>query len=365
MKAVVLAGGFATRLRPISYVIPKLLFPVAGKPMIYWTLDLLKRFRVDEVVLCVNYLAEVLRKSVGDEYRGMRIRYSLEDSPLGTAGPIKLASRIMHLSSTFVAMNGDVVTNLRLDEMLKQHKISGGMVTDALHEVQDPSRFGVVEVDAASRILRFVEKPTRKQAPSRLINAGIYLIEPEVLKMIPSGRKVSLEKEIFPVLAARGKLAGYCARAFWFDIGNVSDYRKANFALTRRVTDNSVLRQGRSIAAEKSRLLAPCMIGRRSEIGRGARLGPNVILGKNVRLGERVVLSNSILFDDVKVGDGSKIKGAIIGSNSTVGERVRVATGAIISPGVHIHDTIKVGRGAVIHPYREIVENVKALEQLM
>ena len=148
MKAIVLAGGFATRLRPISYVIPKLLFPVAGKSMIYWTLDLLKRFQVDEVVLGVNYLAEELRKAVGNEYRGIRIKYSLEKSPLGTAGPIKLASKMTQLTKRFIVMNGDIITNINSDEMLQRHKSSKAAVTDALHEVQDPSRFGVVELDA-------------------------------------------------------------------------------------------------------------------------------------------------------------------------------------------------------------------------
>ncbi len=364
MKAIVLAGGFATRLRPISYVIPKLLFPVAGKPMIYWTLDLLKRFQVGEVILCVNYLADALRKVVGDEYRGMRIRYSLEESPLGTAGPIKLASKITRLPPTFVAMNGDVVTNIELDEMFEKHKASGAVVTDALCEVQDSSRFGAVEVDSALRIKRFVEKPNVED-PGRLINAGIYLIERSLLKMIPPGRKVSLEREIFPDLAKRGELAGFCTSGYWFDIGTISDYRRVNFDLMRTIIGKVVVRQGRSLIADDSKLAPPCIIGRNSEMGRGSMLGPNVVSGKNVQLGRNVQVTNSILFDDVKIGDGSRIIGAIVGSNSLIGKRVRIVTGAIVSPGVHVHDEVRIGRGAVIHPYRDVAEHVRPWEHLM
>ena len=334
-----LAGGYATRLRPISYVIPKLLFPVAGKPMIYWTLDLLKRFQVDEVVLAVNYLAEDLRNAVGDEYRGIRIKYSLERTPLGTAGPIKLASKMTRLTKTFIAMNGDITTNIDFNKMLQSHKSSKAAVTDALREVQNPSRFGVVELDAASRIMRFVEKPGRTEAPSRFINAGIYLIEPSVLKRIPSARKVSLEREIFPVLARRGKLGGFKLSDYWFDIGNFSDYRKANFALIEKT--------GHAPAGFES------------------NLGPNVVLGKNVLVGKRVRISNSIIFDNVKIGEKSTLSGVIVASESRIGKDVRIERGAIISPHVSIGDGVKIGKGAVIHPYKEITQHIRAWAQVM
>ena len=365
MKAIVLAGGYATRLRPISYVIPKLLFPVAGKPMIYWTLDRLERFQVDEVVLAVNYLAEDLRKVVGDEYRGMRIKYSLETMPLGTAGPIKLASKMTRLNKTFIAMNGDIITNLDLDEMLQHHKSSKANVTDALEEVQDPSRFGVVELDAASRIVRFVEKPNRKEAPSRLINAGVYLIEPNVLKQIPTGRKVSLEREVFPVLARRGKLAGFKLSDYWFDIGDSADYRKANFALTRQIVGKSKLRVGKRTTVKDSQVATPVVVGNNSTVSAEARLGPNAVLGNNVAIGKRVRISNSIIFDDVKIGDNSTVSGAIVATGATVGCRVRIENGTVISPKVTISDGVRVGRGAVIHPFREITRHVAQRAQVM
>ena len=364
MKAIVLAGGFATRLRPISYVIPKLLFPVAGKPMIHWTLDLLKRFKVDEVVLAVNYLAEDLRKTVGDEYRGMHIKYSLEESPLGTAGPIKLASKITRLTKTFIAMNGDIITNINFDEILQHHKSSEAAITDAVREVKDPSRFGVVELDAASRIVQFVEKPSKKNAPSNLINAGIYLIEPSILELIPSGRKISLEREIFPVLARRGRLGAFKLSDYWCDIGDFSDYRKANFALTEKMAGRSVVRSNSSSIAKDSKLTPPILVGRHTTVGRETRLGPNAVLGNNVLVGKRVRITNSIIFDGVKIGDHSTVAGTIIASNSTIGKRVRIE-GAIISPKVSISDGVRVGKGAIIHPFKEVIRHISAWAQVM
>ncbi len=368
MKAVVLSGGFATRLRPISYALPKLLFPVAGKPMIYWTLDLLQKYGVDHVVLAVNYLADQLRAKVGEKYGRMRISYSLEDHPLGTGGPIKLASRRLKPKSTFIAMNGDIITDIDLKQMLTHHKESKATVTDALHEVHDPTRFGVVQLDAEktirtaiqkpiSKILRFIEKPVAEEAPSRLINAGIYLIEPETLTMIPSGRKVSLEREIFPVLAGRGRLFGFRFKGQWYDIGDFSDYRKANFELLKNRTTPRPLK--------KSRIKDPVLLGSHSRAETAVNLGPNVITGRNCTIRRGAQIDSSILFDDVVIGESSVISGAIIASNASIGRKVKIGRGVIVSSNVRISDDVKVGDDAVIHPHKEITANVPQKGNIM
>jgi mannose-1-phosphate guanylyltransferase len=352
MKAVVLAGGYATRLRPITYTIPKLLFPILGKPMIYWTLDLLKSRGVDDVVLAVNYLAGALQARVGKEYRGMRIRYSLEDQPLGTAGPIKLASHVIKLDDTFIAMNGDVISVIDLTEMLKHHQMTHASVTDALHEVDDPTRFGVVQLDSDWLINRFVEKPSLAEAPSRMINAGIYLIEPSVLRMIPSKRMVSLEREIFPVLARRRKLAGFPFGGHWFDVGSFSDYRKANFALLQTLGSKSLL------GAEKSKVVPPFFLGGNTKVDKTARIGPNAVIGKNCSIGRKARVSNSILFDHISLGDESTVSGAVIASDVSIGKRVKIEPGTIISPHVQIRDGVKIQKNVVVHPYKEITANL-------
>ncbi len=359
MKAVILAGGYATRLRPISYALPKLLFPILGKPMIHWTLDLLRKHGVDEVVLAVNYLAESLQAAVGQNYRGIRIKYSHENQPLGTAGPIKLASHAIHLKDTFIAMNGDVIAEIDLTKMLTQHDMSNAAVTDALHQVHDPSRFGVVQLTSAWRIRRFVEKPSLREAPSHMVNAGVYMIEPSVLRMISSGHKVSLEREIFPILAERRKLIGFPFKGHWFDIGSLSDYRKANFALLQEHGPRPILRDSGTKIAAGSKLMPPMFIGEGSEVERAARVGPNALLGKRCRIERRAQVTNSILFDKVTIGERTIVSGAICASDVSVGDGVKIEPGAIISSNVQISDGVRIGRNAIVHPHREITTNVR------
>jgi NDP-sugar pyrophosphorylase family protein len=365
MKAIVLAGGYATRLRPISYALPKLLFPLLGRPMIYKTLDILRKIRVDEVTLAVNYMAEKLRGEIGSNYDGMAVNYSLETQPLGTAGPIKLASKTTHLDETFVAMNGDVIAQIDLEDMLDQHRKTGAKITDALHEVKNPGRFGAVQLNAENRIRRFVEKPHTDEAPSHLINAGIYVIEPDVLQVIPDGRKVSLEREIFPNIANEGKLFGFPFSGDWFDIGDVSDYRKANFTLLHEVEAESSRTDARANLATEYSLTKPIFVDKNSKIAQGAMLGPEVIIGQNNSIQEGVRISNSILFDRVSVGEKAVIGGSIIASDVTIGKRVRISQGCIISPNVTVKEGVMVGRGAVIHPYKEIEGDVKPGSNVM
>ena len=365
MKAIVLAGGFATRLRPISYTLPKLLFPVLGKPMVYWTLDLLRKCGVDEAVLAVNYLADSLRASVGKDYKGIRIKYSLEDKPLGTAGPIKLASNSVRLKDTFLAMNGDIIAQINLTQMRKNHRNSRAAVTDALHEVLDPSSFGVVQLDSTGRIERFVEKPTLEEAPSRMINAGIYMIEPSVLDMIRPGHRVSLEREIFPVLAKKRGLFGFPFEGYWFDIGSFSDYQRANFALLAEQGPRPIIRHEASRVAAPSRLVPPLLLGEGSSVEKAAILGPNALLGNHCLIMKRARVTDSILFDRVAVGIGSTVSGAIVASDVSIGDGVKIEPGAVLSSHVQIRDGVRIRRNAIIHPHKEVATDVGSRAQIM
>jgi mannose-1-phosphate guanylyltransferase len=358
MKAIVLAGGYATRLRPISYALPKLLFPVLGKAMVYWTLDLLRRSGVDYVVLCVNYLADLLRAEVGSSYKGMGIAYSLENVALGTGGPLKLASTITRLDETFFAMNGDVIADVDLTNMLNRHKQTSASVTVALREVKDPSRFGVAQLDDTGRATRYVEKPKTRDAPSRLANAGVYAIEPEVMQMIPDNRKVSLEREIFPLLVRDGKLFGFPFSGHWFDIGKLSEFQKANFTLLQERARRPSLEENASVAANAT-IKAPVFLSEATKVESKAAVGPRVIAGKDVLIESGARVSNSILFDGVTIGEGSVVSGAIVASNVKIGRKVRIEAGTVVSPHVKIDDGVKVGRDALIHPYKEIDSNIK------
>jgi NDP-sugar pyrophosphorylase family protein len=360
MKAVILAGGYATRLRPISYALPKLLFPVLGKPMIYWTLDLLKGIGVGEVVLAVNYLADSLRMEVGSDYNGISIKYSLEKAPLGTGGPVKLASEDTRFDETFIVTNGDVIADIDLAKMLNHHEQTGAMITDALHQVKDPTRFGVAQLDSKGRIRQFVEKPKAKEAHSRLVNAGIYLIDPKVLQMIPANRKVSMEREIFPVLVKEGKLSGFPFSGDWFDIGSLSDYQRANFSLLEKRARPFVSRGGKMSLAKGAVMRAPVIIGEGSRVESLASVGPRVVAGKDELIGSGTRVSNSILFDGVSVGENSVVSGAILASGVKVGRGVRISNGSIVSPHVQIRDRVKIGKNVTIHPYKEIQASIGA-----
>jgi len=365
MKALVLAGGYATRLRPITYVTPKLLFPLVGRPMIRWTLEKLRRFDVREVILAVNYLADSLQAAVGENYEGMRVQYSLEEVPLGTGGPIKLASQRMKMNETFIVMNGDIVADIDLEKMLNHHQKTRALATDALTEVRDPSRFGSAVLDSTGRITRFIEKPEPKDAVSHFINAGIYIIEPEVLKMIPPERNVSLEREIFPLLVRRRSLAGFNFQGYWFDIGSFSDYRRANFELLRKEAHRGILRAKNSRIAESAVVKPPVYMGIRSMIESQTTVGPCLLVGNNSSIQARTRISTSILFDSVTVSNGSHVSGAVIGSNVAIGKRVRIEPGTVIAPNVQISDNVRVGRDTIIHPYKEIKKNVKSGANVM
>jgi NDP-sugar pyrophosphorylase family protein len=222
-KAVILAGGKGTRLRPITYEIPKGLIPICGKTITQYLLDLLKKFGINEVILSVGYMKEKIMDYFGDGSKfGVSVKYIEEDEPLGTAGPLKMAKHL--LNETFIVSNGDELKDINIEEMYTLHKENNALITIALTTVSDPSKYGVARL-SGSKILEFIEKPKKEDAPSNLINSGFYIIEPEVIEMIPKGFAM-LEKEIFPRLAKEGKLFGYPFSGYWSDIGTIEKYDK-------------------------------------------------------------------------------------------------------------------------------------------
>jgi NDP-sugar pyrophosphorylase family protein len=218
-KALILAGGKGTRLRPITYEIPKPMIPIKGKPIMQYLINLLHDYGIEDIIISIGYLGERIKDYFGDGSKlGVKITYVEEKEELGTAGPLRLAKNL--LNETFVAMNGDIITKIDLDDMFRFHREVGAKATIALTTVDDPRRYGIAEM-RGSRILRFIEKP--EIPPSNLINAGIYIMEPYVLKFIPKGYAM-LEKDVFPKLAERGELAGYVYEGYWRDMGTLESY---------------------------------------------------------------------------------------------------------------------------------------------
>ncbi len=224
-KALILAGGMGKRFQPMTLEMPKVMIPFRNKPIIEHQIDFLRSHDIRDILVSVGYKKEKIKEYLGNGSKfGVNITYIEEESPLGTAGPIALAKP--YLDNTFLVCNGDVILNLDVPDMFLFHKQSGALATIALTTVDDPSSYGVADM-RGSKILKFVEKPKKEQAPSRLINAGVYIMEPEVLKLIPESGYVMVENNTFPKLAEQQQLVGYPYSGQWFDLGTPERYKTA------------------------------------------------------------------------------------------------------------------------------------------
>ncbi len=352
-----------------------MLFPVANTPLLDWTLEKLAKNEVKRTILAVNYMVDAFIKRYGGKAYGMKIFYSRDLDPaqetlppfqrsLGTGGPIKRAEKLIGHKEPFLLLNGDILTNINYAKFMKKHKASGATATIALHEVDDPSRYGVVELTNEGRIVRFVEKPSREEAPSNLVNAGIYALNPEIFEYIPLGRSVSIEREIFPKLAEEGKLQGYNFQGYWMDIGEPSDYLKANQLLLDMEIKNEKLGKNASLESE-TEIHRPCIIGENVAIGSESKIGPYATIGENVIVGKEVLIENSIIFPRTIISDFTSIKGAIIGEASMIGRWVKIESGCIVGDHAVIHDNVTLTQGVSVCPSKEVKESVLTPKCLM
>jgi len=307
MKAVILAGGLGTRLRPLTYAVPKALVPLCGKPLISHIVDSMPTC-IDTVLIAVNYMRDALESY----FRGLDLPREItmveELEPLGTGGALKNVGK--HLDDTFVAFNGDVVSSIDLDAMVRFHNSSSGIGTIALWQVEDPSAFGAVALGEDSRIVKFQEKPPKGQALSNLVNAGAYVFEPDILDWIGSGN-VSLEREVFPQILTRG-LYGHRFEGYWVDCGT-----RENFLRAQRV----LMEGGRHLMSNTELVGASRVIGPNYLDGvrcLSGRIGPYVSAHRGVVIKEESEVSDSILMEGVILERGSRVKGSIVGPGVTI-----------------------------------------------
>ncbi|MGB9740917.1 MAG: sugar phosphate nucleotidyltransferase [Candidatus Bathyarchaeia archaeon] len=351
MKALILAGGFGTRLRPLSCTRPKILFPILNKPLLQWTLERLEKNGVKEAILAVNKQTEIMIKQHRIKKCELQIIYSLDPlkKPLGTGGPIKKAEKIIGLNSPFLVLNGDIYADVKYTEILKEHEGSGAVATIALHEVEDPTRYGVAELTEEKRIKRFTEKPQRKDAPTNLVNAGVYAFSPKIFNYIPYGRAVSLEHEVFPKLAGEGKLYGYIFDGLWADMGKLEDYFRINRVLLNALPDKHEY----NIEC-KGEIRKPVAFDNGVSISEKSIIGPYAILGKNVKIGKNVRIENAIIFPEVTISDFASIDNAIIGEGAVIGRRVKIEGGCVLGDYVKVKDYVSlIGRVSVC-PAKEV-----------
>lgn len=325
MKALILAGGFGTRLRPLTYTRPKHLLPIANRPHIEHVLDMLWASEVMEVVLLTSYLAEAFSTvAQSARARGMKLEVAHEVKPLDTAGALKNAAEFVG-EETFLAFNGDILSNLDLRRVVDWHFSHSAEGTIVLTPVDDPAAFGVVPTDNDGRVLGFIEKPPPGEAPTNMINAGVYVLEPSVLVRIPANRRCNAERELFPELAADGRLYALPTDAYWMDIGTPEKYLRANLdALGGQFKTNAVASPGEGkVLLDDGAEIAATSVVSDSCLGRGARIEGDCIVERSVLLPEAVV------------GRGAKVTGCVLGEGARIAAGTELS-GAAIADGKSI-----------------------------
>ena len=319
MRAVVLVGGFGTRLRPLTSDLPKQMLPIVDRPMIEHVVGHLAAHGVEEVVLSLGFLPDAFRDAYSDgRCAGIPLHYAVEPEPLDTAGAVRFAAEDAGIDEAFLVLNGDVLTDLAVDELIGFHRASGAEATVSLTPVDDPSRYGVVPTDADGRVTGFVEKPPAGAAPCNWINAGTYVFEPSVIDRIEPGRRVSVEREVFPAMADEGVLYGLRSEAYWVDTGTPETYLGVQLDLLDGVRGPA--RSGVDDAAE----IHPGATVRRSVIG------PGVVVAEESRVCDSVVMAGS------RIGEGAVVDGSLVGTDATIGPDAQVLGLSVVGHGAEV-----------------------------
>ncbi len=348
---MILAGGFATRLRPLSCARPKVLFPIVNKPLLQWTFERLANNGVDEAILAVNALTQFYIRQQKPPKCGLKVRFSIDPPkmPLGTAGPIKKAEKLIGHDEPFIVLNGDIFADINYKQLLETHKKLKASATIALCSVEDPSAFGVAEMCNGSFIKRFIEKPPKGQAPSNLINAGAYVLNPEVFDYIPEGKSVSIEREVFPKLADEGKLCGYTTKGIWMDIGKPQEYLETNKIILDSLKQSSDNHPHANFSQKN-----PIALDVGVQIGENSTIGPYAILGRDVRVGRNVHITNSVVFGHAEIADEVTLNGVIIGEGAKIGKHVKLGKGCIIGDQAKVRDGASLVEGHTVCPAKEV-----------
>jgi mannose-1-phosphate guanylyltransferase/phosphomannomutase len=364
VKAVVMAGGEGTRLRPMTANQPKPLLPVVNKPIMEHVLLLLKRHGFTETVVTVQFLASLVRNYFGDgEDVGMSLQYATEEMPLGTAGSVKNAEDELR-ADPFLVISGDALTDIDLSALVRYHKDNSALVTVALTRVPNPLEFGIIIVDEEGRIQRFLEKPTWGQVFSDTVNTGIYVMEPEVLAEVPAGVSVDWSGDVFPQLLKSGApLYGWIADGYWEDVGSHESYLKAQAdVLSGRVeaeiggfevSPGVWIREGAEVDPE-ALLSGPLCIGDYAKIEAGAQLREFTVVGSNVVVKEGAFLHRAVVHNNVYVGQGTTLRGCVIGKNTDVMGSARIEEGAVVGDECVIEPEAYISAGVKVYPFKTI-----------
>jgi mannose-1-phosphate guanylyltransferase len=367
MKALILVGGFGTRLRPLTLSVPKPCVEFCNKAMVIHQIEALAKVGVTTVILAVNYKPDEMARTLApwEQKLGIKIEYSQEEQPLGTAGPLALARPLLDGNEPFFVLNSDITSEFPFKELLEFHKKHGAEGTIMVTKVSEPSKYGVVVYnEQTGQIHKFVEKP--KEFVGNKINAGIYIFNPSILNRI-SVQPTSIEKEVFPAMAKEGQLYALELQGFWMDVGQPKDYligmTKYLNAMKQRQPHLLLAEGGEHERAPNSdrprgyTIVGPVLVDPSAVIGKGSVIGPYVVLGPNVTIGEGVRLRRTTVMEGSVVKSNAWVDSSIIGWYSHVGRWVRMDNVTVLGKDVQIADELYINGGKIL-PHKQIVESI-------
>jgi mannose-1-phosphate guanylyltransferase len=343
LPAVILVGGQGTRLRPLTDRTRKDMLPLVDRPLLSYTFEHLARHAVERAIVSCGYLPQQIGDAFGASYGKVALEYAVETQPLGTGGAIGFAAR--ELDGSFFALNGDSLREADLGELVRFHRQTGAKATILLTPVADPSRYGLVRIAGDGRVESFLEKPRPEEIDTDLINAGFYVLEPEVLDLIPDGRAVSIEREVFPRLAEEGTVFGIALPGYWLDVGTPESYLQAHRDVLERSFQTEV---GEELGSDftlvhpsadvrpGARLVPPVYVGPGVVVEAGARVGSLAVLGAGSFLGEGAIVESSVVGARAKVGGGSLVVGSILGDEVEVGNGCELRNLTVVGPGASL-----------------------------
>lgn len=359
LKAVILVGGKGTRLRPLTITTPKPALPLMNRPFIEHLLKLCSSYGIYEVILSTSYMADVFEGCFKDgETLGIDLKCVTEDFPLDTCGAVKNVEK--YIDGTFLVFNGDILTDLNLGNLLSYHKAKGGLGTLALTRVNDPTAFGLVPMGIDGRIIEFLEKPGWDKVTTDLINAGTYVLEPEILDKVPSGKPFSFERELFPeLLQTERGMYGFPSTAYWLDIGTPEKYllghkdmleRRIPFDFPGKEIKPSVWIGEETLIEEGALVFGPTLIGNNCIIKKNATISGLTVLGDRIEIGEGAVVEGSVIFSNARIGKQSHIRNSVLSKGVVVGDKVIVAEMSVLGDDVKVGDENELSRGIRIWP---------------
>jgi mannose-1-phosphate guanylyltransferase len=369
IRTIMMAGGKGTRLRPLTLVRPKPMIPLVNKPIIEYTVDRLKKFGFNDIIMTLNYMSTNIKKYFkdGSEF-DMDIRYSVEKWPLGTGGSVKKAEK--YIDDTFMVVSGDVLTDINFKDVVRFHKEKGAIATMVLTEVEDPTHFGIAVMDKDSRVTEYLEKPSPEEAFSNVANTGIYIFEPEIFDFFEGKEKeVDFSKDIFPeVIEQDAGIYGYVFNGYWNDIGRPETYLEATYdILDQKMKQNfykTKIEEGigkigniwvgkNSYIDKKARIEGPVVIGNNCTIKEGCKISKGSVIGDNVSIGKDVNIDGAVLLPDSIIEDNSFLTGCIIDT------KCRIDKNTVVENGVVTGSLVEIGKNSIVRSSRSITRNMK------